>query len=355
MELDFEKRVCEIDEQIEELKKLHFAKGIDYSKEITELQGKKITELRKIYFKLTAWQIIQIARHPKRPVFQDYLENIVKDFRELHGDRCFGDDKAIITGFGKINRNPVMIIGQNKKGTINADKKIKELEEKYKLQFGNNKNSEKYQDLETKKKRIMEEEIRVKGGYVNPEGYRKALLKMKLAEKYQLPIVSFIDTKGAAADSGAEERGQASAIARNLMEMSQLKTPIIAIVIGEGGSGGALGIGVADRFAMLEYSYYSVIAPEACAAILFRNRKYAEEAAEALKLTSKDLYKLGLIDDIIQEPLGSAYRNPRDVLHNVGLYITKTLRELKKIKLENLLEKRYEKLRRVGSSYVIPS
>ncbi len=315
MELDFEKRVYEIDEQIDELKKIQSLKGIEYSSEIRKREEEKVRELKKIYSNLTAWQIVQIARHPKRPVFQDYLENIVIDFRELHGDRCFGDDKSIITGLGKIGRNELMIVGQNKGKTT---------EEKIKYNFGQ----------------------------ARSEGYRKAFLIMKLAEKYNIPVITFIDTPGAYPGIDAEERGQASAIAVNLREMSRLKVPIISIVIGEGGSGGAIGIGVADRFAMLEYSYYSVISPEGCAAILWRDKKYAEEAAEALKLTSKDLYKLGLIDSIIPEPLGSAYRNPRDTFYNVKEYAIKTLNELKRIEIEKLLEKRYEKLMNIGKDYL---
>lgn len=311
MELDFEKKVYEIDEQINELKKLQSLKRIEYSPKIRKLEKEKVRKLKKIYSNLSTWQIVQIARHPKRPKFQDYLENIVLDFKELHGDRCFGDDKSITTGIGMVGRNKIMVIGQNKG-------------------------------------RTTKENIKYNFGYVNPEGYRKALLKMKFAEKYKLPIVSFIDTKGADARIEAEERGQAYAIAQNLKKMSKLKTPIIAIVIGEGGSGGALGIGVADKFAMLEYSYYSVITPEACAAILWKDKKYAKEAAEALKLTSKDLIKLGLIDYIIQEPLGSAWRNYHETFSNVRLYIEKTINDIKSIPLDELLKRRYEKLMNIG-------
>src|SRR3989344_2078241 len=258
MELDFEEGICEIDEQISELKKLQCLKGVKYSSKIKELEKEKLRQLKKVYSNLTAWQIVQVARHPKRPKFQDYLENIIADFRELHGDRYFGDDKSITTGTGTIGRNKIMIIGQNKGRTTNADRKIKVLEDELK----ECKHAGRRKEIEYEKRRLFEEEIRVKGGYANPEGYRKALLKMKFAEKYKLPVVTFIDTKGASAGIEAEERGQASAIAQNLKNMSDLKTPIITIVIGEGGSGGALGIGVADKFAMLEYSYYSVITPE---------------------------------------------------------------------------------------------
>ncbi len=309
--LSFEDEIKDIDFQINELNKLGLKKGVDYSKEINELEGERIQKLKKIYSNLNAWQIVQVARHPNRPIFQDYLENIIYDFKELHGDRCFGDDKAIITGLGRIGTERVMITGQNKGKT---------LKEKTKCNFG----------------------------CPMPEGYRKAIKKMKFAEKYHIPIVTFIDTPGAYPGICAEERGQASVIAYNLREMPRLKVPIISIIIGEGGSGGALGIGVGDRLAMLEYSYYSVISPEGCAAILWRDKIKAPESAEALKLTSKDLYASGLIDDIIKEPIGSAYRNYTLVFDNVKEYVVKNLGDLKKIKIEDLLEKRYEKLRRIG-------
>ncbi len=348
--LAFEEKVARIEEQIIEIERLGKKKGLDYSQEIINLQKEKVRELKKIYSNLNAWQVVKIARHPDRPVFKNYLESIVKDFRELCGDRFFGDDRAVITGLGKINRKKVMILGNNKKSTIKADKKIKELEEEYKFKIKKNKGLKKEleKDLEDKKKQLIEEEMRVKGGYSNPEGYRKALRKMKLAEKYNLPVITFIDTPGAYPGIGAEERGIAGAIAINLMEMSRLKVPIISIVIGEGGSGGALGIGVADKLAMLEFSYYSVISPEGCAAILWRDGKKAEEAAKALKLTSKDLYKLGLIDDIIEEPLGGAQRNYHDIFYNVEKYVDRTLRNLEKIELSELLDKRYDRLRNIG-------
>ena len=238
---------------------------------------------------------------------------MVKDFRPLHGDRCFGDDGAIVTGLGQIGREKVMIVGHNKGRSIN-------------------------------------EKVACNFGCPNPEGYRKAIVKMKFAEKFGIPIVSFIDTPGAYPGVGAEERGQAQAIAVNLMEMSRLKVPVICICIGEGGSGGALGIGVGDRFAMLEFSYYSVISPEGCAAILFRDGSKASEAAEALKLTSKDLLKLKLVDTVIAEPLGGAHRNVHDTVFNVERYIVRTLGELKRVKIEELLKQRYEKLRCIGSS-----
>jgi len=344
--LGFEDKIKNIDFQINELKRLSLTRGIDYSKEIDELESKRIQKLKKIYSNLNAWQIVQVARHPNRPIFQNYLEKIIYDFKELHGDRCFGDDRAIITGLGRIGKEKVMIVGQNKRGTINLDRKIKILEDELKRCEHDGRKKE----IEYEKKRLFEEEIRVKAGYANPEGYRKAIGKMEFAEKYQIPIVTFIDTPGAYPGVGAEERGQGSAIAHNLMEMSRLEVPIISIIIGEGGSGGALGIGVGDKLAMLEYSYYSVISPEGCAAILGRDKKYADEAAEALRLTSRDLYKLKLIDDIIKESIGGAHRNYSLVFDNVKKYIIGNLGNLKNIKIEDLLEKRYEKLRGIGKN-----
>ncbi|MFH1717904.1 MAG: acetyl-CoA carboxylase carboxyltransferase subunit alpha [Planctomycetota bacterium] len=311
--LDFEDKVADFDRQMNELRKLSSVKGIDYSAEVRQLQRLQVAELKRIYSSLTAWQTVQVARHPKRPVLTDYLDLMVKDFRELHGDRSFGDDRAIITGLGQIGRERVLVVGQSKGKT-------------------------------TKQK------IACNFGCPNPEGYRKALGKMKFAEKFGIPIVTLIDTPGAYPGVGAEERGQAQAIAVNLYEMSRLKVPIICIVIGEGGSGGALGIGVGDRLAMLEFAYYSVISPEGCAAILWRDGSEAPKAAEALKLTSKDLYKLELVDAVIPEPLGGAHRNLHDTVYNVEKYIVKTLRELKRIRINNLLDNRYSRLRSIGLS-----
>ncbi len=311
--LDFEEKVADLDRQMNELRRLTSIKGIDYSAEVRRLQREQVAELKRIYSKLTAWQTVQVARHPKRPLLPDYLNLMVKDFREFHGDRCFGDDRAIITGFGQIGRGKVLVVGQNKG---------KDTKEKVACNFG----------------------------CPNPEGYRKALVKMKFAEKYGIPVVTLIDTPGAYPGVGAEERGQARAIATNLIEMSRLRVPIICICIGEGGSGGALGIGVGDRLAMLEFAYYSVISPEGCAAILWRDGSHAADAAEALKLTSKDLYKLELVDAVIPEPLGGAHRNVHETVYNVEKYIVKTLADLKRTKIENLLENRYTKLRSIGMS-----
>jgi len=311
--LEFEEKAAELDRQMNELRRLSSIKGIDYSAEIRQLQREQVTELKRIYSNLTAWQTVQVARHPKRPLLPDYLDLMVKDFRELHGDRCFGDDRAITTGFGQIGRERVLIVGQNKG-------------------------------------RTTKEKVTCNFGCPNPEGYRKALAKMKFAEKYDIPVVTLIDTPGAYPGIGAEERGQAQAIAVNLIEMSRLRVPIICICIGEGGSGGALGIGVGDRLAMLEFAYYSVISPEGCAAILWRDGSKAADAAEALKLTSRDLYKLELVDAVIPEPLGGAHRNVHDTVYNVGKYIVKTLAALKRTKIDNLLENRYRKLRSIGTT-----
>jgi len=311
--LAFEEKVADIDHQISELYRLSSVKGIDYSTEIRALQRQQVAELKRIYSGLTAWQTVQVARHPKRPLLTDYLDLMVRDFHELHGDRCFGDDRSIVTGLGQIGRQKVLVVGQNKGQTT-------------------------------------KEKIACNFGCPNPEGYRKAIAKMKFAAKFNIPVVTLIDTPGAYPGVGAEERGQAQAIAVNLMEMAVLPVPVICIVIGEGGSGGALGIGVGDRFAMLEFSYYSVISPEGCAAILWRDGSQAGQAAEALKLTSKDLLKLKLIDEVIKEPLGGAHRNVHDTVYNVEQFILKTLRELQRIKIDDLLEERYEKLRAIGKT-----
>jgi len=310
--LEFEQKIAELDRKIRELQDRASADGADYSHRIRELQKQQTAELKRIYANLTAWQTVQVARHPDRPVLKDYLQLMVKDFRELHGDRYFGDDRAIVTGLCRIGREKVLLVGQNKGKTTR-------------------------------------EKIACNFGCANPEGYRKALAKMTFAEKYHLPVVTIIDTPGAYPGVGAEQRGQARAIAANLIEMSRLKTPIVCVCIGEGGSGGALGIGVGDRFAMLQYAYYSVISPEGCAAILWRDGSQAPHAAEALKLTSADLHRLGLVDAIIPEPLGGAHRNVHDTVYNVEKYITKTLAELKRLKLDELLERRYRRLRTIGN------
>jgi acetyl-CoA carboxylase carboxyl transferase subunit alpha len=314
--LDFEEKIKQIDKQIFELEKISHKKGIDFSIEILGFENKKEECLEKIYSNLSPWQVVNVARHPNRPQFCDYLENIVTDFCELHGDRAFGDDKALTTGFGRIGSTKALIIGQNKG---------KSTEEKIKYNFG----------------------------CMHPEGYRKTLHKMKLAGKYGIPVITFIDTPGAYPGVGAEERGIATAIAINLREMSSLKTPILSIVIGEGGSGGALGIGVCDNLSMLEFSYYSVISPEGCAGILWKDGKNAKEAAEALKLTSKELFSLGLIDYVIKEPIGGAHRDYNATFSNVRGHIIRALEVLNKYDLNSLVKSRYDKLRKIGSDTII--
>lgn len=309
--LAFEQPLAKFEQQIQELEAQQAVKGIDYTKEIRQLRNNYTSLLRKTYENLSAWETVQVARHPQRPLFKDYVEMICREFRELHGDRHFGDDPAIKCGLARLGGHKVMLIGHHKG---------KDTKEKVQCYFG----------------------------LAHPEGYRKALRCMKLAEKFGLPVVTFIDTPGAYPGIGAEERGQAESIAVNMMEMSRLKTPIISIVTGEGGSGGALGIGVADRVAMMEFAWYSVISPEACSAILFKGNEGAAQLAESLKLTSKDLIKLGVIDAIVPEPLGGAHRDPHQVAHTLEQFIAKTLRDLKRTKISNLLERRYEKFRNQG-------
>jgi len=311
--LEFEKPLASLEQEIKSLEAAQAGKSVDYSAELQQLRLNYTAVLRKTYDNLTAWETVQVARHPQRPQFRDYLEAICPgaEFRELHGDRCFGDDQAIVCGLGRVGQHKVMLIGHHKG---------RDTKERLKCNFGS----------------------------PQPEGYRKALRCMKLAEKFGLPVVTLIDTQGAAPGIGAEERGQAESIARNLFEMSRLKTPIIAIVIGEGGSGGALGIGVADRVAMLQYAWYSVISPEACSAILFKGNEGAAQLAESLKLTSKHLKQLGVVDHVIPEPLGGAHRDPHTAAHSLREYVSKTLRDLKRSKTENLLERRYARFRNLG-------
>jgi acetyl-CoA carboxylase carboxyl transferase subunit alpha len=309
--LDFEKPLAQLEQQILELEAMQAAKQVDYSKELRQLRTNYTALLRKTYENLSAWETVQVARHPQRPLFRDYVEMICREFRELHGDRAFGDDPAIHCGLARLGGHKVMLIGH-------------------------------YKGRDTKEK------VRCSFGLAHPEGYRKALRCMKLAEKFGLPVVTFIDTPGAYPGIGAEERGQAESIARNLLEMARLRTPIVSVVTGEGGSGGALGIGVADRVAMMEFAWYSVISPEACSAILFKGNEGAAQLAESLKLTSSDLRQLGVIDAVISEPLGGAHRDPHSAAHNLEQYIAKTLRDLKRCKLDNLLERRYEKFRNLG-------
>ena len=311
-ELEFERPLIQLERQVADLE-LHMKQtGLDLSAEVRKLRDNHTAMLRKTYANLTPWQIVQVARHPGRPKTVDYLRLIVKDFCELHGDRRFGDDRAVLTGFGRIGQHKCMLVAHNKG-------------------------------------RDTKERITANFGMPHPEGYRKALLKMQLAEKYGVPIVTLIDTPGAYPGIGAEERGQAEAIAVNLLEMSRLKVPIVAIVIGEGGSGGALGIGVADRVAMLQYAWYSVISPEGCAAILWKTGAEAAKAASALKLTANDNLKNSIVDSVIDEPLGGAHRNPAAAADALEKFITKNLRELSRLKPDTLLQKRFERFRKIGA------
>jgi acetyl-CoA carboxylase carboxyl transferase subunit alpha len=310
--LDFEKPIIELEKKIQELKGFISDKKIDLSSEVKRLE-EKLERLKKdTYGNLTAWQRVQIARHPQRPYTQDYINIIMSDFIELHGDRSFSDDKAIIGGFAKIDHQKIVVIGHQKG-------------------------------------RDTKENLRRNFGCAHPEGYRKALRLMQLAEKFNLPIVIFIDTPGAYPGIGAEERGQAQAIALNLREMTSIGTPIIAIVIGEGGSGGALGIGIADRVCVLENAYYSVISPEGCAAILWKNGSKAPEAAAVLKLTAPDLLKMGIIDEVIPEPLGGAHTDSERMGQTLKETIKKNLQELNALKEEELLKLRYKKFRGMGA------
>jgi acetyl-CoA carboxylase carboxyl transferase subunit alpha len=309
--LEFEKPLVELEQKLEELKRHLHGKDIDLDPEVRMIQ-EKIEETRKeTYANLTAWQRVQIARHTARPFFLDYVELAFSDFVELKGDRLFGDDASMPAGLAKIDGTKCLLIGQQKG-------------------------------------RDVKENLLRNFGSPHPEGYRKALRLMRLGEKFKRPIVTLIDTPGAYPGIGAEERHIAESIAVNLREMMILKTPIVTVVIGEGGSGGALGIGVADRVLMLENAYYSVISPEGCAAILWKHRKHAPEAAEALKLNASELLKLGVIDGVVPEPLGGAHRDPAETGKNVKEAIVAALHELEKIPVDKLVQRRYKKFRQMG-------
>jgi acetyl-CoA carboxylase carboxyl transferase subunit alpha len=310
-QLPFEKTIQPLQRQIEELLAAQEETGQDYSSEVRGLREQYITLLRRTYENLSAWQTVLVSRHPNRPLAGDYIETIVRDWVELHGDRRYADDHALRCGLGQIGTERVALLAQHKG-------------------------------------RGIQEKLRCNFGCAHPEGYRKALRVMKLAEKFRLPVVSLIDTAGAYPGLGSEERGVAEAIAVNLREMSLLRTPILCVVIGEGGSGGALGIGVGDRVGILQYAYYSVISPEGCASILWRTGEKASEAAEALRLTPPDLKELDIVDDIVPEPLGGAHRNHHDASANLERYIVQWLRELKRLDLDELLDRRYARWRRMG-------
>ncbi len=307
----YEKELMDIENKIKELEKFAEEKEVDLSKEIEKQKKLYAAKSKEAYSKLNDWDKVSIARHPERPYAMDYINEITEDFVELHGDRLFGDDSAVVGGLCRIDDKKFMVIG---------------------IQKG----------------RTVEEKIERNFGMSNPEGYRKALRLMKMAEKFHIPILTLIDTSGAYPGIEAEERGQGEAIARNLMEMSGLKTPIIAVVIGEGGSGGALALGVADRVYMMEHAVYSVISPEGCAAILFKDGSLAEKAAKNLKISAQNLKKLGVIDDIIPEPFGGAHKNPKCAEINLKKVVLLSISELEKIKIDTLLENRYNKFRRIG-------
>jgi acetyl-CoA carboxylase carboxyl transferase subunit alpha len=309
--LEFEKPIAELEARLAELQKESAGHNVDFDSEVAQMQEKLVKLRQDTYSRLTAWQRVQIARHTARPFFLDYVDAFVTDFFELHGDRLYGDDLAMPAGLGTIDGHRCVIIGQQKG-------------------------------------RDTKENVKRNFGSPHPEGYRKALRLMRLAEKFHLPVVCFIDTPGAYPGIGAEERHIAEAIAVNLREMMTLRVPIVSVVIGEGGSGGALGIGVADHVMMLENSYYSVISPEGCAAILWKHRKHAPEAAEALKLNAGTLLELGVIDEVVPEPMGGAHLDPVATANSLRRAILKALRTLAKRKIDLLLEERYAKFRKIG-------
>ncbi|KAB2917708.1 MAG: acetyl-CoA carboxylase carboxyltransferase subunit alpha [Bacteroidetes bacterium] len=309
--MDFEKPIAELEEQLEKMQQVQAKGKVDVTDSIKKLEAEILETKKKLYSNLSGWQKVQISRHPDRPYTLDYIENICDEFIELHGDRNVKDDKAMIGGLASIDGKSVMIIGHQK---------------------GRN----------TKQRQLRN------FGMANPEGYRKALRLMKLAEKFNKPIITLIDTPGASPGLEAEERGQGEAIARNLLEMSVLKVPVICIVIGEGASGGALGIGIGDKVMMLEYTWYSVISPESCSSILWRSWDYKERAAEALKLTATDMLEQGLIDGIIKEPIGGAHNDPQAMYKTLKTEIKRLLKELSGYSTEDLINFRVEKFSKMG-------
>ncbi len=310
--LEFEKPIVELEQKIREMEIMSTQSEVDLSQEIKKLKEKLVELARKTNKNLSRWQRVELARHPDRPHFSDYLERITTSWTELHGDRLFRDDHAIISGIAMIGDERVVLIGQEK-GRSTKDK----LDHNF--------------------------------GMPNPEGYRKALRVMQLAEKFKLPVITLLDTQGAYPGLEAEERGQAEAIARNLLEMSKLKTPIICVVIGEGASGGALGIGVGDRLIMQENTWYSVITPEGCASILYRDVGQKEKAAEAMKVTAQDLIAMGIADFIIKEPLGGAHRDYDMAARELKSVLVKEIKALKTVAIPDLVNKRVEKLERIGA------
>lgn len=309
--LDFEQPIAELEAKIEELRYVGDDSEININEEVARLKEKSKSQTKAIFAKLTPWQTARVARHESRPYTADYIEMIAPDFQELHGDRMYADDPAIIGGVGRIDGKPVMFIGHQKG-------------------------------------RDTKERVRRNYGMPKPEGYRKAQRLMKMAEKFKMPVVTFIDTPGAYPGVGAEERGQSEAIAYSLYLMASLKTPIISVVIGEGGSGGALAIGVADRLLMLQYAIYSVISPEGCATILWKSAEKAEDAAEAMRITAGHLNDLGLVDEVLQEPLGGAHRNPVEMGEVIRNAVLKNIEELEALSLDELLEQRQQRMAGFG-------
>jgi len=309
--LDFEQPIAELEAKIDELRYVGDDSEININEEVSRLKSKSESLTKSIFSKLSAWQIAQVARHPMRPYTEDYLRLIAPDFQELHGDRMYADDPAIIGGIGRLDGRPVMFIGHQKG-------------------------------------RDTKERVRRNYGMPKPEGYRKAQRLMKMAEKFALPIVTFIDTPGAYPGVGAEERGQSEAIAYSLFLMAKLRTPIISVVIGEGGSGGALAIGVGDRLLMLQYSIYSVISPEGCASILWKSAEKAEDAAEAMRITASSLNEFGLVDEVLQEPLGAAHRDPGATAEVIRNAIEKHLADIDKLDTDQLLEQRQRRIAGFG-------
>jgi acetyl-CoA carboxylase carboxyl transferase subunit alpha len=309
--LEFEQPIAELEAKIEELRLVGDDNEINIQDEIQRLESKSRSLTESVFANLTPWQISQLSRHPQRPYTQDYVKRLITDFIELHGDRTFADDHAIVGGVGRLDGRPVLVIGHQKG-------------------------------------RDTKEKLHRNFGMPRPEGYRKALRLMQLAERFRLPILTFIDTPGAYPGVGAEERGQSEAIARNLLEMSRLRTPIICTVVGEGGSGGALAVGVGDRVLMLQYSTYSVISPEGCASILWKSADKAPQAAEAMAITSDRLKELGLIDQVVPEPLGAAHRDPDTLARNLKTALLGCLEEVDQMDMDDLLEARYQRLMGYG-------
>lgn len=310
--LDYEQPIAELEAKIDELRYMSNDSDLNITEEIQKLKEKSESLTRSIFSGLTPWQVTQMARHPQRPYTFDYIKHLITDFEELHGDRAYADDQALITGMGRFNGQPVIVIGHQKG-------------------------------------RDTKEKVARNFGMPRPEGYRKALRVMKLAERFGMPVLTFIDTPGAYPGIGAEERGQSEAIARNLFEMAKLKTPIISTVIGEGGSGGALAIGVADHLMMLQYSIYSVISPEGCASILWKSAEKASDAAATLGVTSDRLKSLGLIDEIVKEPLGGAHRDPEALMANIKTAIDGKMKQLKAMSVDELVKRRQQRLLAYGA------